>query len=378
MRMALFFGAVLVAGSVSSAAPPRFTPAPGSPLAVGGRPGGIEAADLNDDGRLDLVVANGRSNSVMILLGDGRGGFSPANGSPLAVSSSPHLSAVGDINRDGKLDMVATSHDSHGVFAWLGDGAGRFAAVPGAPFAALSSGKPHNHGLALGDVEGDGDLDIVTADDVAHAVAVLLNDGKGSFRPAPRSPFGVGREPYPLALGDVNGDGRLDIVTPNVGGASVSVLLGDGQGGFTAAAATPIVVAERPYFVALRDLDGDGRLDAVASHDDVSLVTVLLGDGRGAFRAAPGSPIDAGRRAWKVVLRDLDGDKKPDIVLAAGGAVVVLLGDGGGRFLPATGSPFAVGRGAWTVTVGDFDGDGKGDVATADLEAGTVSVLLQR
>jgi hypothetical protein len=106
-------------------------------------------------------------------------------------------------------------------------------------------------------------------------------------------------------------------------------------------------------------------------------VTVLLGDGRGGLRPAPGSPLDVGRRGFKAVLEDLDRDGRLDLVLGANG-VVVLRGDGRGGFAPVAGSPFAAGRGAWTVALGDFDGDGRSDVATADLEAGTVSVLLRR
>lgn len=374
--LALGVASVLAVGA--SPAPPRFVAAPGSPMSVGGGPNGIEAADLNGDGKLDLVVTNGRESAVTFFLGDGRGVFSPAPGSPLAVPVPPHLGSVGDLNGDGKPDLMATGHDSHSVFAWLGDGKGRFAPAPGSPFQALSGGKPHNHGLALGDADGDGDLDVFTADDTAHAVAVLLNDGRGGFRAAPGSPFGVGREPYPLALGDVNKDGRLDVVTPNVGGASVSVLLGDGRGGFKPAPGTPIAVTSRPYYVALGDLDADGTLDAVTSHDDVSLATALLGDRRGGFRAARGSPFDVGRRPWKAVLHDLDRDGRQDLVLGVGGAVVVSLGDGRGRFQSLPGSPFAAGRGSWSVAVGDFDGDGKSDIATADVEAGTVTILLQR
>ena len=116
----------------------------------------------------------------------------------------------------------------------------------------------------------------------------------------------------------------------------------------------------------------------VPSHDDVSLATALLGDGHGGFRAAPGSPFDIGRRSWKAALHDFDGDGRRDLALGAGGAVVVSLGDGRGRFRPLPGSPFAAGRGSWSVAVGDFDGDGRGDIATADVEAGTLTILLQR
>jgi hypothetical protein len=349
--------------------------APGSPIAVAGQPNGVASADLNADGKADLVVTHG-GGSVSILLGNGRGGFSHAPGSPLPVSSPPHLAALGDMDGDAKLDLVVTGHDSHGVFVWRGDGAGRFEPVRGSPFSALSGGKPHNHGLALGDLDRDGDLDVATTDDEAHVVAVLLNDGRRGFRAAEHSPFAVGNQPYPLALGDLNGDGSLDVVTPNVGSASVSVLLGDGRGGFALARTGPISTA-RPYFVALGDLDGDSRLDAVTIHDDVALATALKGDGQGGLRPV-GAPFGIGRRGAKAVLHDMDRDGKTDLVVAVGGAVAVLLGNGKGGFTPLAGSPFPVGRGAWSLAIADFDGDGRPDVATADLEAGTLSVLLQR
>jgi hypothetical protein len=343
---------------------------------VAGQPNGVASADLNADGKADLVVTHG-AGSVSILLGNGRGGFSHAAGSALPVSSPPHLAALGDLDGDAKLDLVVTGHDSHGVFVWRGDGSGRFEPVRGSPFPALLGGKPHNHGLALGDLDADGDLDVATTDDEAHVVAVLRNDGAGGFRPAEHSPFAVGRQPYPLALGDLNGDGSLDVVTPNVGSVSVSVLLGDGRGGFAPAPSGPIRVTARPYYVALGDLDGDSQLDAVTIHDDIALATVLTGDGKGGLQPA-GALLDLGRRGAKAVLHDLDRDGKSDLVVAVGGAVAVLLGNGKGGFARVPGSPFPVGRGAWSLAVADFDGDGRSDVATADLEAGTLSVLLQR
>jgi ATP:corrinoid adenosyltransferase len=358
-------------------APLRFVAAPGSPIRVDGNPNDIVAADLNGDGSPDLVATNGGTSAVSILLGNGHGAFAPGPGAPLPAPFPPHMAVVGDINDDDKPDLIASGHDSHGVSVWLGDGEGRFQSAAGSPFAALSGGKAHNHGLALGDLDGDGDLDVATTDDEVHVVAVLLGNGKGGFEPAPRSPFAVGRQPYPLALGDINGDARLDVVTPNVESGSLSILLGDGRGGFTPATGTPIRVSARPYFVALGDLDGDRKPDVVASHDDDTRVTVLLGDGRGGFRPAAGSPLDVGRRPWKVVLHDMDRNGTKDLVLAAGGVVAVMLGDGRGRFSPAAGSPFPVGRGAWSVAVSDFDGDGRADFATANLETGTISVLLQ-
>ncbi|HSD29991.1 MAG TPA: VCBS repeat-containing protein [Vicinamibacteria bacterium] len=379
--MGVCVGAVALAVELAAQAgsgPPRFVAAPGSPIRVAGSPSGVITGDLNRDGRPDLVAAVGGTSALSVLLGDGRGGFSPAPGSPLPVAPAPHLVEIGDLDRDGKPDLVATSHDSHGVFVWLGDGTGRFRSAAGSPYPALAGGRPHNHGLALGDVDRDGALDVATTDDEAHVVAVLLGDGRGGFRPASRSPFGVGRQPYPLALADLNGDGRLDIVTPDVESGTLSVLLGDGRGGFERAEGSPIRVTARPYSVAVGDLAGDATLDAVTTHDDVSLVTVLRGDGRGGFRVAPGSPVDVGRRAGKAVIRDLNRDGKSDLVLGSGHGVIVMLGDGRGGFAPAPGSPLPTGRGSWSVAVGDFDGDGRADVATADVESGSISVLLQQ
>jgi hypothetical protein len=370
------FTAILAAAAVAPApAAPRFVPAPGSPVPTGPRPGDVLLADFDGDRRLDLASAS--RDGATVRLGNGRGRFTPAPGSPLATSGPPHLLGAGDLDRDGRTDLVATSHDTHAVTVWLSAGGGRFVAAPGSPVAALPGGKAHNHGLAIGDLDGDGWADVTTADDEAHVLAVLLG-GQAGLRPRPGGAFPVGNSPYPHALGDLNGDGRLDAVVPNTGSANVGVLLGDGRGGFAPAPGDPVVVTPRPYFVALGDLDVDGDVDAVVTHDDSTSVTVLLGDGRGRLAPVPGRPLDVGRRSWKAALGDLDRDGHLDVALGAGGMVVVLAGDGRGRFKPFPGSPYAVGRGAWSVALGDVDADGRLDLVTADLENDTLTVLLAR
>jgi hypothetical protein len=239
---------------------------------------------------------------------------------------------------------------------------------------------PHTHGLALVDVNGDGKPDLINANNDDNDVAVLLGDGRGGFRPAPGSPFAVGPSPYPLAVGDVNGDGRPDIVAPNSkpGTKTVTVLLGDGRGGFRPASGSPFATAGQAYFATLGDVNGDGRPDIVAAHGDDGRVTVLLGDGRGGFQPAPGSPVDLGSRAWAVAVADVNRDGKPDLIAATGESVRVLLGDGRGSFTPAPGSPFPAGKGSWRLAVADFNGDGKPDVAATGVEGGTVTILLGR
>lgn len=353
-----------------------FRLAPGPPINVGGRPNDIATGDWNRDGKLDVVTCND-VDTVTVLLGDGRGGFTPAPGSP--IKAAAHLVAVGDVNKDKTPDLALTHHDSFGVMVLLGAGDGRFAPAPGSPFAAHTGTKAHNHGLTLSDLNRDGNLDITTSNQDDNSVSVLLGDGRGGFKPAAGSPFAVGRAPYPHAVGDLNRDGNLDIVTPNVRGDNVTVLLGDGRGGFTPAAKSPYAVASRPYYVALGDVSGDALPDLITTHDDISLMTTLLGDGRGGFAAAPASPFDLGRRAYKLVAADVNGDGRADVVVGteADDSVVVLLSDERGGYTPAAGSPYRAGRNP-RVAVADVNNDGKPDIITANNGSGDIIVFLRK
>jgi hypothetical protein len=336
---------------------------------------------MNNDRKLDLVVACAGARSITILEGKGNGQFG-ATLSNTTLAEAPGEIALGDMNGDGKLDVAVTSHDSYGVVLLTGDGKGGLAQSPASPFVMKLGQHPHTHGLAVADINRDNKLDLITCNNADNDISLALGDGRGNFTRAPQS-FPVGPSPYPFGAGDVNNDGWLDIVaTATATGPSrreqlplsraLTLLLSDGKGGL-APHLLPLRTGE-PWFAAIADLNGDGRSDIIATHHEQSALTVMIGDGRGGFTEANGSPFDFGVSLFHLVIADVDRNNTMDVVAATGDSVRVLLGDGRGAFKPAASIP--VGRGAWRIAAADLNGDGAIDVVTSNSESNNVSVLL--
>lgn len=366
----------LFASSVSHGqeSSPLFVPAPGSPIPVAGSPGNVVLGDVNGDGKLDLVAGMGRS--ITVLLGKGNGRFQPAQASPIPLPDPPSEMVLADIDGNSTLDLAIATHDSYGVMLLLGDGKGNFALAATSPVVIKQGKHPHTHGLGIGDLNGDGYPDLVTANNEDNDIAVAFGDGRGAFSPASGSPFAVGRSPYPLAVGDVNNDQHLDIVSTSatLTSRALTVLFGDGRGNFRRSD-IPLRTAG-PGYVAIGEVNGDHKPDLVVTHLERSELTVLIGDGSGSFTEVTESPFNLGHSAWHAAIVDINRDGKADVVAAANNGVRAMLGDGRGDFQPAPGSPFPAGKGAWQLAVGDINGDGKPDIATSNLESDSVTILL--
>ena len=219
-----------------------FVSSNGSPFAEPSNPRAVATGDFNGDGIQDLAFANQSTNNVVVMLGNGTGGFAQAPNSPFSAGTAPFALVVGDFNGDGHLDIATANQGSNNVTVLLGNGAGGFTAAAGSPFSAGVSPDT----LAVGDFNGDGIQDLAVPGFTTNNVAVLLGNGSGGFTTDPNGPFPVGTHPFAVAVGDFNGDGFDDIAATNYNGANVTVLLGNGSGGFTAAVGSPFAVGTDP------------------------------------------------------------------------------------------------------------------------------------
>jgi VCBS repeat protein len=365
----------------NAAQQPLFANAPGSPVAFQCGPSNVLIGDMNNDRKLDLVVACARARSITVLEGKGNGQFGAALSTTTLAQAAGEM-AIADLNGDGKLDVAVASHDSYGVTLLTGDGKGGLATAPTSPIVMRLGEHPHTHGLAVADVNRDNKPDLITCNSTDNDVSMALGDGRGNFTRVPQS-FPVGPSPYPFAVGDVNHDGWLDIVaTATATGPSrreqlplsraLTLILSDGKGG-RSPRQLPIRTGE-PWFAAIADLNRDGKADIVAAHHEQSALTVLIGDGRGGFTEANGSPFDFGASAYHLIIADVDHDALLDVVATSGASIRVLLGDGRGGFKPAASIP--VGPGAWRMAAADLNGDGATDLVTSNSDSNSLSVLL--
>lgn len=361
--------------------PSLFTNAPGSPISLAG-PGNVLLGDMNNDHKLDLIVGCSKARNVLVLPGKGDGQFGAAL-SQTTVSDGPGEMALGDVNADSNLDVAISSHDSYGVILLLGDGKGNLSIAPTSPIVMKIGQHPHTHGLSFVDINRDKKLDLVTINNADNDVSIALGDGRGNFVRASQSPFAVGPSPYPSAVGDVNNDDWPDIVvTATATGPArreqlplsraLTLLLSDGKGGF-ASHQLPLRTGE-PWFAAIADLNADGKPDILATHHEQSAMTVLIGDGRGDFAEASGSPFDFGHTLFHVAIVDVNHDRRMDVVAAGGDSVRIILGDGRGGFSSA--KPVAVGKGVWRLATADLNADDKIDIVTSNLESNNLTVLL--
>jgi len=357
-----------------------------SPTVVGNHPSAVAAADLNNDKKVDLVVANERDNNLTVFVGDSDldsdGGGTPDNDGDLdggfathvtvSVANGPTALAVADLG-NGRADILAACPASGEVSILLNDGFGDFPTLSNVSVPLGISGNPDS--IAVADVNGDGKADLIVATGSGHKVSIFLGNGDGNFKSPtalslPAGGVGNATLAYAAAVVVGNFNGNPDIAVTDSHNNQVDVLYNNGNGIFK----SPVVfaVGTDPESLAVSDVNRDGRPDLIVADAGSSQFSVLLGATGPTFTAAPAIPLAVD---GAVSVGDFNGDGNTDIVGThySSGVVTIALGNGDGTF--GNLQSFAAGNHPDTIAVADLNGDSKTDLVVANYSDNVVSVL---
>jgi len=309
---------------------------------------------------------------LSVFLGKGDGTFQ--NQFQFPTGSAPIWAAVADVNGDGNQDIVVANQQGNSVSVLLGTGNGGFQAQVQYPTAAFPTA------VAIADLNGDGVPDVAVSAGNSNTVSVLWGNGDGTFQ-GPEN-YGTGDIPYSVIAADFNQDGVIDLAVANSGGNSVSIILNSGKQAFQTRLDYP--AGPEPYSVVAADFNGDGIFDLAVTNSNCSAfpncnagtVSIMFGNGDGTFQSPVPYSTGTDTDPYSLAVGDFNGDKIPDLVVTnyATNTVSLFLGSGDGIFQGHV--DFPTGREPDAVAVGDFNGDHNFDLVVANFHDNTVSVLL--
>lgn len=332
-------------------------------FAVGDGAYSLAVGDFDRDAKLDVAVVSQTTDVVGVLLGNGQGGFASPTTYSVGAAMAPRSIAVGDFTSDGKPDLAVANLGGNRVSILQGNGTGGFSLL------GTSQVGTQPVWVTTADFDGDQKLDLAVSNNGSADLSILKGNGAGAFTLMKTLPA-MGNNPTAIAIGDFNNDQKLDLAVSN-NASNVVVMLGDGA--FDFPRQVRIAVGTSPLGIVAGDFNGDNKLDLAVAIGAGSSVSVLLGRGTGDFDAPTSYPVS--KTPSPIAIGDFNGDQKLDLAVGnyGGSNLSVLLGNGLGGFGAAI--HFAVAAAPYSLAVADLNGDQKPDLIASN-QANSVSVLL--
>jgi len=352
-----------------------------STVATGRDARGLVIGDFNLDTNPDVIVTNAGDDNITVLLGDGAGGFSSKTN--LSVGDGPRAAVLFG---SGPMPSLAVAHRNDDT-VWIlpPDGQGGFRVDQAVKITAGNDAAAPNvdgpTAITTGDFNGDTIPDLATCEIDGDTVTLILGKADGSFDLKTTSlrlagtPAATDADPRSIAVADFNGDGNLDVVTANHDSGTIAVSRGDGAGNLQVQI---MPLGNNPIVALTGDFDKNGTQDIVVTDRTTGTLITQMGDGMGGFVFGDEFTVDPGGRPEASTRADFNGDGNVDVIVAGrdSNKVFVMLSDGTGRFSLA--GQANVGRGPRAVAVVDLNKDGKQDIVVANATDGTITVLLRR
>jgi hypothetical protein len=338
-------------------------------LKVGAGKSSISVFDFNSDGHQDVIISNYSDNNIVIYRGNGKGNLTEI--SRFSAGEKPTDMSVSDINGDGNVDVVIANHETSYVTLLYGDGQGSFKHAPHSPLNIDI--KPHPHAIQLKDLDGDNKVDLIVDSRTHKGLRFLKGIGNGNFK-TPGKIIDVDGDPYlGFATGDINGDGNIDIVTPNQREIGIILNTHSDKLSFSMKKLGPY---ESPFAVELAEMNGDGKTDLIVASGGRS-ITIIPGDGHGNFLEEKKTLIKTTSGAKQIAVGDINGDGIKDALVSnwSGNLLVVL---GGKATFETISFKHSSIPNPWGIMLVDLNKDGKSDFIITNGDSDLAALYLSQ